>query len=469
MTMNRTILILGMFIVLAVPVAGYSQSFVPGKGQFIVDVDIARFFGDEQQVYVEIYYGIHENSISYVGGASGYRSSVRMRLVVRGESASVANKEWLVPHEIIDTVRLSGAQIMTGLESLALPAGAYSVQITASDVNAPGRSDSVNINLPIVMYPQGNEAMSDVELCTMIQSSSNKQSLFYKNTLEVTPNPARLFGVGLPIMYYYFEVYNLISASSPANSVIRTVVLNSAGKEVFTKDKQKPRTNNSSVEIGSVNLSAMKGGTYTFRANLLDSSKTVTLATTSKKFFIYKPGTLPDSMPVQSQFDISGSEYAVMPEEEADRELACIAYLVNESERVQITTLADLTSKQRFLFEFWRRKNPDPQSGVNEFKKEYMNRIQYAETNFMSGLRKGWKSDKGRVYVLYGPADEIERFPNSPEANPYEIWHFNSLQGGVEFVFVDRYSMGDYSLVHSTHRDELHNPDWYRDYAGKAQ
>ncbi len=448
-----------------------AQTLLRGKGNFFLDVDYSRFFGDERQVYVEVYYGIHENSLSYVPGGNGYTGGVKMHLVVTStlNAGSVADKEWLVPHEIADSAKMLSPQILTGFESVALPEGTYALRLLASDINDPARKDSVGLSFPVTLFPKMKEGMSDLELCTMIQSSSNTQSLFYKNTLEVTPNPARLFGVGLPIVYYYFELYNLDSSGSASIAVLRTTVINAAGKEVYSKDKVKSRALNSSVEVGTINLSTMRGGTYIVRETLIDSSKGFTLASSAKKFFVYKPGMAPDSSGLQGREEMAGSEYAVMTDEEINREIGFIGYLMSEAEKNQINGVTDLAGKQKFLFEFWRNRNPDPRSGENSFKKEYMQRIDYANMNYTGGLRKGWKSDRGRVHVLYGTPDEIERFPNSPEANPYEIWHYQNIQGGVEFVFVDRSQMEDYSLVHSTHRNELHDPEWFQDFAAKAK
>jgi hypothetical protein len=109
-----------------------------------------------------------------------------------------------------------------------------------------------------------------------------------------------------------------------------------------------------------------------------------------------------------------------------------------------------------------------PSASRNEYEESYGQRVQYATDNYGQGRREGWRTDRGRVYILYGPMDEIERFPSTSESNPYEIWHSNSLQGGVIFVFVDRTGLGNYELVHSTHRNELQNENWYAQYAQRA-
>lgn len=446
-----------------------SQVAVEGKGFFQIDVDICKFYGDERQVYIEIYYGIHENALSYVRDSSGLHGAVTMKLMVRSDTAVAAQKEWLVPHTIADSGVLERSQVMTGLESVGLTEGEYQLTLSAADVNAPARSESLSVPLPIKLFSTSSEAISDIELATTIQPSTNKQSLFYKNTLEVMPNPARLFGTGLPIMYYYAEIYNLNSNEASPSVVVRSSVLDGAGREVIVKDKMKPRTHNSSVEVGTVSLTSLKGGTFYFRLAVLDMTKKTTLASSSKKFFVYKPGAPIDSSFARPTSDAAASEYAIMTVDEVDRELEYIEYLSTEQESRQAKQLTDLKSKRKYLFDFWRARNPDPSSNENAFKVAFIRRIKYADENYSNGMRKGRKSDRGRTYIVYGIPDEIERFPNASESNPYEIWHYNNLQGGVIFVLVDRNNMGEYILVHSTHRNELQDPNWFQNYALKSR
>lgn len=95
-------------------------------------------------------------------------------------------------------------------------------------------------------------------------------------------------------------------------------------------------------------------------------------------------------------------------------------------------------------------------------KEEYLNRISYANTALHTMGREGFKTDRGRVYIMYGPPDDYDRHPNDPDSRPFEIWTYHSIQGGVIFVFVLRQTGGDYELVHSTHRNELHDDNWMR-------
>jgi len=443
---------------------------IRGKGAFQLDIDFARFYADSEVTYLEMYYGIHENSLAYRKDSSGLSGGVNMKWEILTDSARTAFKEWTVPHTMADSTSIRASQTLMGKQALGLSPGDYNVSVVTYDFNDPARRDSFTTLLRIGRYPRGREALSDIEFCTSIQSSENKQSIFYKNTLEVIPNASRLYGAGLPIMYYYAEAYNLKDRPDESNMTVRTSVIDALGKEVITKDKQKPRLHNSSVEVGTVNLSALKGGTYLFRISLVDTARGV-LAYSEKKFFVYRPvsGISDSGGADRSRPDVMGSRYAVMTEEDIDRAFDYARYTATDAERHQYEKFTSLDAKRKFLYEFWQRRDIDPQTPANETEETYYKRVDYARDNFTSGNREGWKADRGRIYIVFGPPDEIERFPSSSESNPYEIWHYNNIQGGVIFVFVDRVGLSDYILVHSTHRSELRNEDWYAQYAQRMR
>ena len=153
-----------------------------------------------------------------------FLAGANMKLEVRNDSAIVSKKEWTVPHGIVDTTTLSKSQTMTGLESFGLQFGNYTITIAAYDLYDQQRMDSIQFPVSVREYGKGKEAISDVELCTSIQSSTNKEAMFYKNTLEVIPNPSRLYGIGLPILYYYCESYNLLSDSNSNALTVHTEI-----------------------------------------------------------------------------------------------------------------------------------------------------------------------------------------------------------------------------------------------------
>ncbi len=93
---------------------------------------------------------------------------------------------------------------------------------------------------------------------------------------------------------------------------------------------------------------------------------------------------------------------------------------------------------------FWRDKDPTPTTSGNEREDTYFERIAYADQHF-GGADRGYRSDRGRVYVRYGPPDNVDSRPFEIDARPYEVWHYYDLS--LTFTFVDRYGFGEYLLA----------------------
>src|SRR5262249_36765373 len=86
-------------------------------------------------------------------------------------------------------------------------------------------------------------------------------------------------------------------------------------------------------------------------------------------------------------------------------------HIIHDEERKVLKTPANDEERKQFIEQFWLRRNPDPESLPNDFKEEHYRRIAYANQHFASGI-PGWKTDRGRIYIMYGPADEIDAHPS---------------------------------------------------------
>ena len=139
-----------------------------------------------------------------------------------------------------------------------------------------------------------------------------------------------------------------------------------------------------------------------------------------------------------------------------------VAYVITEEERKAFKKLATDDERERFIEEFWRRRDPDPDTDENEFKEEYYERIAYANEHFSSGI-PGWKSDRGRIWIMYGKPHERETHPmggqydrpayeggGTTNTYPFEIWFYRYLPGvgsGIEIEFVDPTGSGEYRIA----------------------
>jgi GWxTD domain-containing protein len=150
-----------------------------------------------------------------------------------------------------------------------------------------------------------------------------------------------------------------------------------------------------------------------------------------------------------------------------------VTYVITDEERKAFKKLATDDERERFIEEFWRRRDPDPDTDENEFKEEYYERIAYANEHFASGI-PGWKSDRGRIWIMYGKPDERETHPmggnyerpsyeggGSTSTYPFETWFYRYIAGvgsGVEIEFVDPTGSGEYRIArNSNEKDALLN------------
>jgi GWxTD domain-containing protein len=146
-----------------------------------------------------------------------------------------------------------------------------------------------------------------------------------------------------------------------------------------------------------------------------------------------------------------------------------VTYIITDEEKKAFKKLATDDERERFIEEFWRRRDPDPDTDENEFKEEYYERIAYANEHFASGI-PGWKTDRGRIYIMYGKPDEKETHPmgggyerpsweggGSTTTYPFEIWFYRYIAGvgsGVEIEFVDPTGSGEYRIARNPYEKD---------------
>ena len=123
--------------------------------------------------------------------------------------------------------------------------------------------------------------------------------------------------------------------------------------------------------------------------------------------------------------------------------------LIATKKEIDAILSADDSEKERLFIKFWNEHFTTPGESVNGKMVEYYNRITYANQHFGSSSTEmgGWKSDRGRIYAIYGKPSEVERYNLDEYGTPYEVWFYNHL--GKRFVFRDEFGFGEYKLVNS--------------------
>jgi len=127
-----------------------------------------------------------------------------------------------------------------------------------------------------------------------------------------------------------------------------------------------------------------------------------------------------------------------------------VVYIIDDAERSAFEKLTTDAERDRFVEQFWERRNPTPGAAGNKFKEEHYRRIAYANEHFAASVA-GWRTDRGHMYIAWGPPDDIEAHPTSREtAYGHEIWtyrHVEKVGDTVSLTFVDETGRGDYRLA----------------------
>jgi len=124
--------------------------------------------------------------------------------------------------------------------------------------------------------------------------------------------------------------------------------------------------------------------------------------------------------------------------------LSEVRYIIIGKEKKVFLNLPD-AEKANFIQEFWKKRDPDPETEINEFKDSYYELIEEANHLFREGSTPGWLQDRGRIYILLGPPEERFIYPMGYQFydNPSEVWTY----GYFPIIFVDYSFAGDYELV----------------------
>lgn len=460
--MNRLKIIAGLFAFsLLFNAFASSPSYAQNLG---LNFDFSTFRYDSAKTFVELYYSFDLADMKLLKVDSLYSDSLLFHIAMSkaDRDSNVYDDQWKVPVTAADTAANDLKRTFVGQVGIGVRPGNYMMRIRVTDCNDTTRFDTLKDRVSIPRYTFGKLQTSDVELCSQItEAGSGPRGIFYKNTYNVVPNPRGVYGAGLPIIFYYVEVYNIPDSAGDSLFTVEYQVRDSYGQVKKTRVVTKKKFGNSSVEVGTVNGSDLKTGAYTFIFTVIDSGANE-YATSSRRFFVYNPGL---GAPESPATNLSGASmistvFATMDMNEIDHEFEEARYIATSREKSEFKEIQSLPAKRQFLYDFWQKRNPEPVNTTNSFRIEYLRRVAYANDHFRVGNTPGWQTDRGRVYIIYGKPDQIDRHPNEANSKPYEIWYYNSIQGGVSFDFVDRTGFGDYTLVNSTARNEIHNDNW---------
>lgn len=334
---------------------------------------------------------------------------------------------------------------------LQLPPGAYRARTVVVDLTDKASAEAV-YDFRVRDYSVPSLVLSDVEFGYDIvrmppDTVTRAQDVLVKNQYKVYPDCRGLIGPSRPRLCFYLEAYNLATenADDDAYTVAFSIVPTDGtpARELPPQTLTKPGS--SAVLASAINVRDLTMGVYRFRAEVTDPVLRQTVA-------------------IEKPFYVVSRVTDTLTDEETAQLRTIMAYIARPGEMETFETL-NMTGKANFMAQFWKDRDPTPETPVNEFRDEHLRRLNFANDKFSVGFRDrtdGWRSDQGRVYIVYGPPDQIDRFPFTSGREAAEKWTYEALpsQGSAYFLFVDKNGYGDYRLVTSSARGEKRDPTW---------
>ncbi|MFH0733566.1 MAG: GWxTD domain-containing protein [bacterium] len=441
----------------------FAFTFIYAQQKFNFEFDFAQFAYDSTSNFVELYYSFDQNNLSVqkLDTITFSAGRIRVNIVDSLTNKSVFQKEYRVTNIITDQNTVDNKLLVSKI-GFVLAKGNYVIYIIGRDDLDSTRAKLLGEKIKIRPFMNHDISVSDIELAKSIKSDNvNIESIFYKNTLEVIPNPTILFSSSAPIMYYYAEMYNLNVQDTTKPLLLNRILYNSRGKEINRKSKVIYRDKQSLVEVGLINLIKYPTDNYNLVLSLLDSVNNKMIFS-NKKFFYYNPNFKDTTLAAASNYGFMSSEFGVFSDEECDDVFDKSKYIATEREIKQYQKLDSLNTKRDFLYRFWKSRDLEPETEKFEFKDQYFARVEYCNNKYSSFNKKGYKTDRGRVYLILGEPDQVDMYPNETDKKPYEVWYYNTIEGGVLFVFGDLTGYNDYELLSSTKRGEIRDDNWTR-------
>jgi len=413
--------------------------------RFYTDDASFKNFADDRKTYQEIYISFANYQLTYkqVGDhlLAGYKLTV---LIQDSTGHPVAEKTWQNMSQV-DSLRQVDDLTTMELAGFLLPPGRYTAEIIVQDMESRAASSDEK-TLVISSYQEETLQISGIEFARSIERSEGKKQ-FTKNAVEVVPNPSRVFGIESPFVYFYTEMYHLQADSLQAGDITKEYFIRDFNGAVLVSSRKEaaPRTG-FAFWVEKINVLELVSGKYQLLLKVTDN-RSGACAETTGELWIHNPFKT-----------ISLAQYR---EEDIEEFRAQIMHITDQRE-MDLFDQLNTPAKIEFINNYWRGKDPT-------FRTEHLKRFYLASERFNSPALPGWKSDRGRVFIMYGPPDEIEREPASMDTRAYEVWTYESLdqQGQVHFVFCDFGTFGNYQLIHSNiksgQRLEIYNENWYEE------
>ncbi|MBQ8703947.1 MAG: GWxTD domain-containing protein [Bacteroidales bacterium] len=459
---------------------GYSKFFLTEKGQ----------------PYVETYLQFDAWTMQFRAVEGGYRADAEVTLVLRQQDSVCYVKKYdLSSPTVADLEHLDFSFL--DVQRFSVGNGIYTLDMTLRDKGSEAPASTVSEKL-VVNYSGRQPSLSSLLLLASMKPTQ-KENILSRGGYDMEPYVSDFMPEQVKQLQFYYEVYDIdgyFPKASSGEAVLTVAYIEEleTGRRVEGSQVVQRRQVATTMAVpGSLDISGLPSGNYNLVCEVRDRNNNLLLYS-KLPFFRSNP----EVKGVEMGDYATSFAGKITDESLMNLYLDALYPLASETEKGAVAGLVrrpGLAEKQEFLYHFWTLRNP--MSPEAEWLK-YKERIDYVQAHYSYPMTRGIMTDRGRVYLTYGAPDFIRDEKNfaivghstSRENRsstitdlgnrtyegdgvgvgqvfylPYQLWRYNRISGDAEnrvFIFWDEHRSGNYQLLHSNARGEVHEADWER-------
>ena len=362
--------------------------------------------------------------------------------------------------KVDDTVEAKSTSMMLFNKlTLVVKPGMYTANLNVIDVVSKRTGDvflkSVIASKPQRMRLEIAGPMLAHRITRVRDSAQAADDRLVKNGFRILTNPTGTFSADDSSCYFYAELYNLTPSATHPKYQLQYTVLDTLGGTVQDfgfAEREKP--GQTAVVIQPVDISILAEAKYRFRVIATDP-ETKQSDTALLQLQRIQPRQF---VSITSAIASSTDPYDSLTLQE---KMNLTRYMLGPDQKSIVTRLTD-QGKENFIEQYWREHDIEPMTPVIENRVEMVRRYHYANFHFSrrEGKRDGWESDRGRIYMVYGPQEDVLDVPAPRTGNPFSIWYYRKLKEGKFFVFEDLRNDNEFTMVHSNVDGERRDDNW---------
>ena len=424
-------------------------------------------FNSPEGPYVETYLSVAGNSVKWIRKENGkFQATVNVMMTFKQDNVIKAfNKYDLFSPEIGDTVNIDFHFLDE--QRFPLVNGNYDFEIQLSDKNKDVKPVPY-VQQIVIDFPADKPSISGIELLKSY-TKAESQTKLTKSGYDLVPNVFTYYPETDFKMSFYCELYNMDKSIGKDQKFLLSYYIETMETNLRLNDYsrvKKETAKDINVLLAEFNIDNLATGNYNMVVEARNQQNE--LIGQKKLFFQRKNPNARISMAEITQVDIQNTFAEKYTNPDTLREYISSTFPISSGiERAFIKGMvktADLKTLQQYFYTFWEKRDmSNPQAAWLKYQAE-VNKVNY---NFGTPVKKGYQTDRGRVYLEYGPPNIRSQQYNEPSNYPYEIWQYytlNNNQRNKRFVFYSPDMVtSDFFLLHSDAQGEVYNSRWQID------